>query len=404
MNLVLLWLAVPLVFAPLVSRTATAGVARLLTGAIALAILWQGSGTLDPTDLAGLGRLSPDDARFIAFSAGIGIAALLIAPQDTAWGAAPAVPLAVGLVMSIVPSALPIAALGTVIALVPRAGAALVARSRRPPDLGDDAVSITPRALAMPTLAAVAIGAQGPFLLTVAMAFGITEWSRSGAGSTTPWRWPLLRPVVVFVLLVLAYGLVATVAGDPLVMVRGAEQSIPASPALERLVAALVLAAALAMVAPAERRELARNAAIAPAAVLLAATALQIAPQGAGHWAPLAAAVVVLLVAVAMWRRTPLHALAPIAVLGAIMPGAGWPTAALLLALYPVVVVAGGPKTSPRGDGASGYARVLASGAAISLAFVLRGVLTDEVVWALLLSVLCTTAACVAARDTGTVA
>ncbi|MBA2292296.1 MAG: hypothetical protein H0W15_07565 [Gemmatimonadales bacterium] len=404
MNLLLLWLAVPLAFSPLVSRTAPAGVARLLTGGVALAFLWQGMGTLDPTDLVALGRLSPDDARFIALSAGFGIGALLVVPRDRWAAVLPAIPLAIGLAMSLVPAALAFAVLGAGIATIPRGVAAIAGHRLVGGTPGGDEPSHDVRFLVAPALATLAIAAQGPFLLSAVAAAATTWWSRSAGGSSTPSRLSLLRPAAVFLLLALATWLVLTAAGEMLVLVRGAEQAVPASPALARLVAALILGAALVMVAPAPRQGSARHASVAPAAVLLAATAAQVVPDGVVHWAPLAAATVVALAALAMLRRLPLAALAPVVVLGAIIPGRGWPLAAFLLAWYPVVVAVGGAATSPRGEHATAMARVVAGGAGIALAFVLRGVLADEVVWALVLGVLCITAACVAARDPGSVA
>lgn len=399
MDLMLLWLATPLVLAPLVSRTAPAGVARLLTGTLALAVLWQGTGTLDTTDLAALGRLSADDARFIALSAGFGIGALLVAPRDRWPGVLPAVPLALGLTLSLVPAAFVTALLGVVVAVVPRVVATFAARrliKRIPAGAGTpDAVG----SLLVPALVTIALAVQGPFLLSAAAAAVITWWSGATSGRFAPSRWPLLRPIVVFLLLAFATWLVLTVAGDILVLVRGAEHNVPASPALGRLVAALLLGAAVVMVAPAPRQGTARYAAIAPAAVLLAASAAQVVPDGVAHWAPLMAAVVVAFAAVAMLRRLPLAALASIAVLGSVIPGQGWPGAALLLALYPALVFTGGRAMSPAGETATARARAMAAGAGIALGFVLRGVLADEVVWALVLTMLCITAACVAADE-----
>lgn len=404
MNLLLLWLVLPLAFSPLVSRTAPAGVARLLTGSLALSFLWQGMGTLDTTDLVALGRLSADNARFIALSAGFGIGALLVAANDRWPAALSAIPLAIGLAMSLVPEAIAFAVLGSGTAMIPRGVAAIAGRrlvGLRP--VGDEAFHGA-RFLVAPALATLVLAAQGPFLLSAATAVVITGWSRSAGGSSAPSRWSLIGPAGVLILLALATWLVLTAAGDILVLVRGAEQAVPASPALARLVAALMLGAALVMVGPAPRPGSARHAAIAPAAVLLAATAAQVVPDGVAHWAPLAAAIVVALAALAMLRRLPLAALAPVAVLGAIIPGRGWPLAAFLLAWYPAVVAVGGAATSPRGEHATAMARVMAGGAGIALAFVLRGVLADEVVWAMVLGVLCITAACVAARDAGSVA
>lgn len=400
----LLWLATPLALAPLVSRTAPGGVARLLTGTLALAVLWQGTGSLDPTDLTALGRISADDARFIALSAGFGIGALYVATHDRWVGVLPAIPLAIGLAMSLAPAGVLTAVLGGIIAIIPR-GVALIAVRRRElvaPVEVDPSRAIG--SLVAPALATLALAAQGPFLLSFAAAYGVTEWGSGPGGLSAPWRWRVLRPLVVFVLLLLAIGLVLTVAGDWLVMVRDAEQRVPASPAMARLVAALMLGAALVMVAPPPRRWSARHGAIAPAAVLLAATTVQAVPDGAIHWAPLVAAVVAALATLAMLRRLPLAALAPVAVLGAIIPGRGWPFAAFLLALYPAVMAVGGSRMSARGFGATRLARLLASGAAIALAFVLRGIMADEVVWALVLSMLCITAACVAAWDGDSVA
>ncbi len=399
MDLMLLWLATPLALAPLLSRTAPGGVARLLTGALALAVLWQGTGTLDATDLAALGRLSADEARFIALSAGFGIGALLVAPRDRWLGVLPAIPLAIGLALSLVPAAFLAALLGVAVAIVPRGVATIAARRLTKGIPVGDETPDTVGSLVVPALVTAALAAQGPFLLSAAASAVITWWSRGASRRFAPSRWSLLRPMMVFLLLAFATWLVLTVAGDFLVLVRGAEQNVPASPALGRLVAALTLGAAVVMVAPAPRQGSARHAATAPAAVLLAASAAQVVPEGIAHWAPLAAAVVVALAAVAMLRRLPHAALAPIAVLGSIIPGQGWPSAAFLLALYPVLVFSGGLAMSPRGESATAMARVMAAGAGIALAFVLRGVLADEVVWALVLTMLCITAACVAADE-----
>ncbi len=402
--MMLLWLATPFALAPLVSRNPLGGVARLLTGALALAALWQGTGTLDPTDLVALGRLSPDDARFIALSAGFGMGALFVAPRDRWLGMLPAIPLAIGLAMSLVPAGVLTAVLGVIVAIVPRGVALLVERRLAGVAPIEDDAPLAVRSLVAPALATLVLAAQGPFLLSTAAAYGVTEWGSGPGGSSAPWRWRVLRPLAVFVLLLLSIGLVLTAADDVLVLVRGAEQTVPASPALARLVAALMLGAALVMVAPGPRRGLVRHAAIAPAAVLLAATAVQVVPDGVTHWAPLFAAVVAALAAMAMLRRLPLAALAPVAVLGAIIPGRGWPVAAVLLALYPVAAALGGRTLSASGVGATAMARSLASGAAIALVFVLRGVLADEVVWALVLAMLCITAACVAACESGSAA
>src|SRR5687768_16284474 len=106
-TLLLLRLAAPLALSLLVIPAARAGsgVSRVLVAGFVLAALWQGVGTLDPTDLRALGSGTAADARFIPFAAGLGVAGAMATSIGTL-GLMPialGLPFAVGLVLSLTP-------------------------------------------------------------------------------------------------------------------------------------------------------------------------------------------------------------------------------------------------------------------------------------------------------------
>ncbi len=387
MTLVLLWLAVPLALSLLVipSARAGSGVSRVIVAGFVLAALWQGVGTLDPADLRALGRASAEDAWFIAFAAGLGVAGAFLTtlPVLSASAMALALPLAIGLAASLTPAGWRGALAGLAVGSLPALAARVAAHAKRRIGLDPEPVLAPPEAIAA-LLATAAIAWRGPVGVSAGAAIGLAWYTWQFRGHGARWSRLPLVPGLVTLLAVAWAWLSITIAGDPIVPVRAFAATAPVSQAAEVLLALVALSIAVLMAAPWPLHRFPRSGVLLPAAVLVAASAREMAPTGVEHWLPLVTAIGVVSGVAAMALRRPVLAAASLVVLGSALPGAATFAASMALALGAAAVAIHGSHLRGATDARRLRVRLVVMGAAVAATIVLQGVLADEVTWAVL--------------------
>lgn len=87
MSDVILGLALPLLFTPVLARRERLGgaVGQLIIAGLGLAAFHQGGGTLDPGELQTIAAQSPYDARFIGITAGVLVSGACLLPDIRYW-------------------------------------------------------------------------------------------------------------------------------------------------------------------------------------------------------------------------------------------------------------------------------------------------------------------------------
>ena len=394
MTLLLAWLALPLLMLPACVAPWRHGraAARIIMTTFALAALWQGIGTLMPLELRELGRSNPESAQFIAFTAGVGLAATVLMPlRGVGWQAAVlGWPAAVGFLISIVPNAWLAAVVGIATGVAPAIAGTWWSRRRSRAIVPEpEPILVLPEAVAVIVALAV-LAWRGPVIASTVAIIGLVWWAWLFRGHSARWsRWPVL-PIAVTLMVGTWAWLSLTVAGAWTVSARGYDAIAPVSPAAGILVAALGLTAATLVAAPWPLHVVPRSAALVPAAGLLVATLRGMVPDGVLHWLPLVTGVAVLAAAGALLAGRIVLATAALVLLAAARPDLGSHVAGAALAIGGLVAAVRGLGQQSASSRA-GIALVSAVGA-LAFGLIVRGVLADEVVWAVALTAIGTVA------------
>ena len=159
MSNLLLWLVLPLLFAPFLARRERIGAAsgQLIIAGFGLAAFHQGAATLDAAELRTIAAQSPHDAWFVGITAGAMLTGACLLPNIRTWrvlvlGA----PLATALAWLSMASPLPVL-IGGAIGAMPSALGPLIGPTPTPTATGADARrrSSLPLALLLPLMAAL---------------------------------------------------------------------------------------------------------------------------------------------------------------------------------------------------------------------------------------------------------
>lgn len=324
--------ALPLLALPWLVEATDRGrvAARLVIVGLALGALLAGAGTLEP---AGLGRYSAaasGNALFVSLSVGILLGCLLPWPPRWPLGATLlGIPLAVVALIPLV-SGINVGGLllGAVLGALPSVVGSILPRPRQVPGPGS--------ASGWWQLAALLIALAEPLLI-----IGLLP---------LPWLLPIGRrwwpestgvrrilPAIALVFAVVLLWLALTVAGDPLVMLRGYGRAAPLSPAAGRLLAVLGYGMILTLLAPWPFGRLGPELVPVPALMVLGFRfATQLAPQGMAAWFATAGIVLVISALVSAFRRDWQASFGAIAVLTALTGSTAGFGAGLVLAMVAI--------------------------------------------------------------------
>lgn len=381
----LLWLSLPIVLRAWTARADRFGEvsAACVVAGLGLGALWQGTATLDPLELRMLGTV-PNDARFIAFNAGllvIGVGAIPPRSRIRWWHTAAAWPLVGGLLIATTPTQLPAVAAGMLVALLPIVAGRVVGRTRVVHRVPASAAQYTTRDVALLGVGTVAVASGGPLAL-IAIGALVVSWSawrvHRGADSVPHHPW---LPVLVGVLLLAWCWLALTIAGSALAGARHFADLAPVSPAAGAWLAAILIVATVVLAAPWPLHRFVRSPLVLMAAAALAVAARLVAAEGVAHWLPALTGALVIAALVGVARGQPVAAAAALTVVAAVRPGS--------LALLGALMTASAASAEFLMRGASSAPRIergVAACAAIGAAIVVAVVLRDEVVWGVLLA------------------
>lgn len=381
----LLWLAVPIVLRAWIATPQRAGdvSAAIVVAGLGLGALWQGVATLDPLELRALGMV-PNDARFIAFNAGllvIGVGAVPARGLSPWWHAAASWPLVLGLLVATNPVQLPAVAAGMLVALLPVAAGRLIRRVYTGRSAFVSEVRCTARDIALLAVGTLVVASGGPLAL-ISVGVVVVSWSawrmHRGA-STVPLR-PWLPALLGMVLLAWCW-LALTIAGQPLAGARRFADESPVSPAAGVWLAAIALVAIAVLAPPWPLHRFGRSPLVLMAAASLAVSARLVAADGVLHWLPVLTGVLVVGAIAGAVRGQPVAVAAALTVVAAVRPGS------LALAAALVTAAAASAEFLVRAASpAPGVERVVAACAAIGAGIVVAVVLRDEVVWGVTLA------------------
>ncbi len=381
----LLWLALPIMLRAWTARPERLGEvsAALVFAGLGLGALWQGMATLDPLELRALGAV-PNDARFIAFTAGLlvtGVGAIPHRGLVRWWHAAAAWPLVCGLLIATTPTQLPAVAAGMLVALLPIGAGRVLRRVLPVRHVEVTDVRYTTRDIGFLAAGTLLVASRGPLALiaTGACVVSWTAWRMHRGANNVPRR-PWL-PVLFGALLLGWCWLALTVAGSPIAAARHFGNRAPVSPAAGIWLAAIALSAIVLLAGPWPLHRLVRSPLVLLAAASLAVAARLVASDGVAYWLPALTAVLVVAALVGMVRGQPVAVAAALTVVAAARPGSLAVAAAVMTAATAAAdaLVRAAPPV-PR------IARGLAACAAVGAAIVVAVVLRDEVVWGVVLT------------------
>lgn len=395
----LVWLALPLVLGPWLAPLDRLGAAasRLVVAGLALGALHVGAGTLELGDLASY-AFREGNGSFVSLTLGMLITGALVpweaCTSRLAWLTSVPGLLGGGAVLMLAGMATP-ALLGAAIGLAPTILARLLHcwRGRR---------RLVPWQMPMPAplngverVAAVAVLVLavlgGPVLLVtlgLGMLLGLGGWRGRSAGGVG--RWPVAAAVGVIGLAAFTW-LALTIAGQPLVPIRGYILTAPVSPAGEALLASFLVLALLACFAPWPLHRFGDARATLPITVAFAhGAAAMMVPDALRGWMPLWTMLLVPAAVVAVSRRRWDGAAGALAGLAAVRPGPIALLGALGVILWPVALAL---RPVGRGNPHPGErvtfpgVRVGVTAAAVGAALTVAVILTDEVLLGTLLAV-----------------
>ncbi len=364
--MLLLLLAIPLLAAPfLAPRRPGSVAAQLLLTGFALAALWQGAATLDPSELRDIAVQSPGDAWFVGVSLGALLTAAVLLPaalqlRQLVIG----LPLLVGVALTTTATMVVPLLVGAGVALVPFGVARVM-----PVRPGDHASFGTAPSDTDGEWLLALVTAIGMLFLPLVLAVTLllmVGWQRA---MRRPAWWPIVATVLATVLLVIWCWSAVTVAGSLGMSLRTFARDAPVSPAASQLLAALSLGGLLLLLRP---WPLARSTA-PPATLVVLALAFHLlagAASAAGvlHWQPIVSIAMLAVFVIAAVRRDWDQLAVALLVLAATRPGAP--------ALVAGVAAALGPAWRRR----VADDRVRALGAGVVLALVTGVVVRDQVV------------------------
>jgi hypothetical protein len=398
-NLVFLWLLLPMLAAVAVVEPALRGraAARLAVATFAIATLEAAVGTLAPAVLHEWAGTEASNALFVSVSTGLAIGAVVPWPRRAWREWLPGLPLAVSLVAALVSVIQwgPLV-LGVVLGVLPLLLASAFPRSasvsRRVESFG------TPRTAWGIAVVAALLTLLEPLLLTLVSPLLPVVWRRGDdwrPGLTTL-TWPIIATACAVLLGVLA----TTIAGSLLVRLGDFSLQAPTSLAAERLLAMLGVMVVIAMLSPWPLIGFGPGMVLGPAAVVLAHRfAVSLAPGGMPGWTTLVAMVLLVPAVGAALRGYWAHSLVCLAALLA-LDGVAWTAVAAAIATVAAMA------TAWQGNGnlllgqrvSFPVARGTAVLAAVGLAVTPAVLLSDEVVLATLLALGLATAAARVAR------
>ena len=376
MSHLLFWIALPLFVVPIVTRRdrRSGATGQIILAGLGLAALLQGAGTLDPADLRSVAGQSSSLGWFIGSTIGMLITGACLVPFAGGWRrAAPALPLLLGLVLSITIRAVPAVLLGGVAGCIPAAVGRVWRRASGPRLAAavEPASAFRPDTVAL-AVAAVALARFGPVALSAAAWIALCWLEWSGAGARRQRRLPVL-PLAATALLVGWLWLALTIAGDWWIGLPAFAVDAPVSIAAALLLGGLAILWGLAAAAP---WSLERRASLSVQLPVVAVVLYLVAgstPEGTAHWQPLASLVLVLVAIAGAATDRPDGAASALVLLAATRPGAMALVAALLASAVPLARRLAVP---------DGMTRALAGAAA---AGVVAAVLRDQVVLAVVL-------------------